>query len=208
MTEACGTDVAVWLGRQPIFDRQKRVFGYELLYRDHAQRNVYAHPDGDQASNRVINNSLTMMPLADSAGERKAFINITRRLLVDQSYRRLPRERAVVELLETVEPDAEILAACAALKEAGYLLALDDFQCTAANRPLLDYADIIKIDFLVSDAQQRQWYAQEFGGQRLLLLAEKVENSEDFEQAFELGYDYFQGYFFCRPEMVSGSHGR
>lgn len=197
-------DTTVFLGRQPIFDRRKMVFGYELLYRDNAQKNAYTHQDGDQASSRVINNSLNVLPLSQVVGERKAFVNITRRLLVEQTWSVLPAERTVVELLENVEMDEQILSACKALKEAGYLLALDDYQYSPAHRELLDYVDILKIDFMVAGAEQRKWYAEEFGGKRLMLLAEKVESHADHQQAFDLGYTYFQGYFFCKPEIVSG----
>jgi c-di-GMP-related signal transduction protein len=194
----------IFLGRQPIFDRQRQVFGYELLYRSSAQQNAYAHRDGDAASRQVINNSLNVIPLNELVGERRAFINTTRTLLLDGTYTVLPRERFVVELLEDVKIDAEVMAACCALKEAGYLLALDDFVFSAEYRPLLELADIIKIDFMACDASKRAWYADELGGGRLLLLAEKVETPDDFQQAMRLGYSYFQGYFFCKPEIVSG----
>ncbi len=193
----------VFLGRQPIFDRRRKVFGYELLYRSGDRQNAFDHADGDQATREVINNSLHVVPMELSA-DKRAFINITRRLLLDQTWSILPADRAVVELLENVAADAEVLAALKQVKEAGYLLALDDFVLNAASRPLVEYADIIKIDFLACDKPQRQRHAEELGGGKIMLLAEKVETPEDFQQGMEMGYSYFQGYFFCKPEILSG----
>ena len=191
----------IFLGRQPIFDRRKAVYAYELLYRSNAKTNAYIHEDGDQASRRVINGSLNIAGLEDLVANKPAFINVTRKLLVNEDYLVLPRSGCVIELLETVEPDAEVVAACKSLKKAGYTLALDDFAFEEKYRPLLELADILKIDFLSSDAAKRQWFSDTFGGNNLMLLAEKVETHEDFSQAFDLGYTYFQGYFFCKPEV-------
>ena len=197
-------DTTIFLGRQPVFDRRQKVFGYELLYRSNDKKNAYDHRDGDQASRAVINNSLNVLPLTDVVGERRAFVNITRQLLVDGTYAVLPRERTVIELLETVEADQEVLAACKALKNNGYMLALDDFVLSPQSSALVEYADILKIDFLSTDANTRRWFVEEFGGGRLMMLAEKVESHSDFEEALGLGYTYFQGYFFCKPEIVAG----
>src|SRR5262245_19056042 len=132
----------VFLGRQPIFDRRKVVYAYELLHRSNAKTNAYVHEDGDQASRRVINGSLNVAGLTDLVSNKPAFINITRKLLVNEDYLVLPRDGAVIELLETVEPDEEVVKACKSLKTAGYTLALDDFAYEDKYRPLLELADI------------------------------------------------------------------
>ncbi|MGA2500941.1 MAG: EAL domain-containing protein [Tepidisphaeraceae bacterium] len=194
----------VFLGRQPIFDRRQKIFGYELLYRASGGNNAYTHQDHDQASKQVIHNSMNVLPLNDVVGARRAFINFTRRLLLDQVYTVLPTESAVVELLETVKVDAEVIEACKVLKEAGYLLALDDFVEGPEYAPLLEHVDILKIDFLVSDSARRKHFVDTYGGKQIMLLAEKVESHEDFQEAMDLGYSYFQGYFFCKPEIMSG----
>jgi len=194
---------SVFVGRQPIFDRQKNVFGYELLYRSSGQTNAYVHDDGEQASRRVIHSSLNVIGLSELTGHKKAFINFTRKLLISAEYEVLSPGSCVIELLETVEPDAEILSACQAAKDAGYLLALDDFVFSAKYEPLLALADILKIDFLACDRATRKSIADQFGGRNMLLLAEKIEKHEDFNEALELGYSYFQGYFFCKPQIIS-----
>jgi EAL and modified HD-GYP domain-containing signal transduction protein len=194
----------VFLGRQPIFDRRRQVFGYELLHRSSAGHNAFDHSDGNAASRQVINNSLNVMAWRDLVGDRRGFINFTRQLLLEGTYAVLPADRSVVELLEDTGVDEPVLAACRNLKQAGYMLALDDFVFKPECRPLLELADMLKIDFMASDEQQRAWHAQRFGGGRLMLLAEKVETPADFEQALKLGYSHFQGYFFCKPEIVEG----
>jgi EAL and modified HD-GYP domain-containing signal transduction protein len=202
MTLATLPDTTVFVGRQPIFDRQRKVFGYELLYRSNGMQNAYAHEDGDQATRRVIHGSLNVVGLEEMTGGKRSFINITRKLLLGEDYAVLPKEHCVVELLETVEPEAEVIEACRALKKAGYMLALDDFAYAPKYHPLLALADILKIDFLASDAGKRRWFAEKFG-RSMALLAEKVETQEDFKQGMSLGYSYFQGYFFCKPEIVA-----
>jgi len=203
--QACeATGTSVFLGRQPIFDRRRQVFGYELLFRSNGARNTSNVVDGDAATGDVMNNCLNVMAWDELVGERQAFINMTRRLMIDQVYEVLPRDRAVVELLEDSGTDAEIVEACRRLKQAGYTLALDDFVYSPEYEPLLELADVIKVDFMALDAGQRAWHAERFGGRRYLLLAEKVETPADFEEAMRLGYTHFQGYFFCKPQIIEG----
>jgi c-di-GMP-related signal transduction protein len=192
----------VFLGRQPILDRARNVFGYELLYRSSGQHNAYSGTDADQASSAVLHRSLNVVGLNELVGPHRAFVNFTRNLLVNGDWTVLPKESIVVELLETVEPDAEVVSACRAVKEAGYVLALDDFVFSPKYEVLLQLADILKIDFLLTRGEERKRIAAKFGG-RLELLAEKVETHEDFRQGRELGFRYFQGYFFCKPEIIS-----
>jgi EAL and modified HD-GYP domain-containing signal transduction protein len=204
MDTSLNMDTNVFLGRQPIFDRRQKVVAYELLHRSSGQHNAYTARDPDQASIQVINTSLNVLPLLEVVGTKRAFINFTRRLLLEQAYDMLPAGQVVVELLEDVEPDWQVIEACAALKKAGYTLALDDFQFKSEYAPLLEYADIVKIDFLTTDSAKRKWYVDQFGGGRITLLAEKVETQSDVQEAMNLGYSYFQGYFFCKPEIISG----
>src|SRR5258708_4903517 len=117
-------DSTIFVGRQPIFDRREKVFGYELLYRSNSQQNAYAHNDGDLASTQVITGSLNPIGIGELVGTKRAFVNIPRQLLVHEDYTVLPKDLCVIELLETVEPDEEVIAACRSLKEAGYMLAL------------------------------------------------------------------------------------
>lgn len=191
-----------YVARQPIFDQKKDVFGYELLYRSSSSEN-YSCLDGDRATTEVITNSLLLIGLDTITRGKKAFINFTKNLLEDGTATLLPQEIAVIEILEDIEPDERIIAACRSLKKKGYLLALDDFVYDGKFIPLIELADIIKVDFMGTEAEERKKIIGRIGRDKKF-LAEKVETREDFEQALEAGYSYFQGYFFSKPVIISG----
>ncbi len=191
-----------FIARQPIFDQHQRVYAYELLFRS-GPENACTCPDLDQAAAKVVMDSLLVFGLENLVGRARAFVNTTRPLLVDEYIAVLPSDVVVVELLETVEPDAEVVAACQKLKRAGYLIALDDFCDGAAMRSLTDLADLIKVDMLATDVEERRALAERFGPRGIRLVAEKVENQDAFREAREQGYAYFQGYFFARPAILT-----
>lgn len=107
-----------------------------------------------------------------------------------------------MEVLETVDPDEEVLSACASLKKKGYQIALDDFTDNANVEPLTRFADFIKIDFQATPDWVRRHLAHQYASRGIKMLAEKVETPEQFQEAWEMGYSYFQGYFFCKPEVM------
>jgi EAL and modified HD-GYP domain-containing signal transduction protein len=194
--------VDVFIARQPIFDRQQQVFGYELLFRS-GWDNVFRHHDLNQASEQVIANSLSVMGFETIASGRMSFVNCTREALVKRYASVLPSRTTVIELLEHVEVDDEVIAACRALKAAGYTLALDDFVLHDAVEPLLALADIVKVDVLATSVdEQRELFAR--CGANIAMLAEKVETREEFDRGLAMGYRYFQGYFFSRPVVLTG----
>ena len=193
----------VFVARQPIFDRLQRIFAYELLFR-HGQTNVYTATDGDKATAHVIVNSLWLIGLNTMTGGKLAFINFTANLLTDEIVTILPREQIVVEILETVEPTPLVLEACRNLRNMGFLVALDDFVFEPRFEPFLDIADIIKIDFTLTNITEQQQLIDRCQGTRIKFLAEKVETQEQFHQALAMGYSYFQGYFFSKPIIVKG----
>ncbi len=194
----------LFIARQPIFTKKQSVYGYELLFRS-GSANVFSHGDPDQASARVIVDSLFQLGLPTLTGRKRAFINFTRDLLVWGCGSLLPRDQAVIEVLETVTPDRETLTACRRLKQAGYLLALDDFDGTNGREPLVALADILKVDFRETQQAKRQAMVRQYAPRGIRLLAEKVETPEDFHSAVSDGYTYFQGYFFSKPVMLTGT---
>lgn len=192
-----------FVARQPIFDGKKNIFGYELLFRSSLD-NFFQSDQPDQASSRVVVDSFLLFGMQSLTGGRKAFLNFTHNLLVQQYATLLPKEQAVIEILETVEPDEQIVAACEALKQKGYLIALDDFILGDATNPLIKLANIIKIDFLSTPPDVRGQLAKRFRPLGIEMLAEKVETHDQVREAVQQGYMYFQGFFFCKPEIVSG----
>ncbi|MBN1957596.1 MAG: HDOD domain-containing protein [Desulfuromonadales bacterium] len=191
-----------FIARQPIFDTKGRVYAYELLFRS-GLHNYFDCDDQDHAAASVIANSNLLFNLDEMTGSTKAFINCTRRVLLEDLMTTLPRQQAVVEVLEDVEPDDALIAACQRLKQQGYTLALDDFVYHKNYEPLLDLTDIIKVDFLLSDLDEQKRLAQMMIPRGIKMLAEKVETHEVYEQAKEMGYQLFQGYFFAKPVIIS-----
>src|ERR1700749_3617157 len=136
----------VLVARQAIFDRERRVYGYELLFRSSAGQNEFDGTEGGLATRQVLANSLLVIGLENLVGNKKAFVNFGRGPLLQGWHSSLPPENTVIELLETVEPDAEVVEACRKLREQGYQLALDDFVLRDGYECLLDVADLVKVE--------------------------------------------------------------
>ena len=168
-----------FIARQPIFDSRKKVFGYELLFRSSFE-NVFKHSDPDQATSKVISDALFLMDLPTLIDGKRAFINLTREVLVKDYISLVPKDLVVVEILETVDPDAEVIRACNKLKQAGYLLAMDDFVFNERYSSLLTLTDYIKVDFLATSESERRSLYKAFSPRGIRLLAEKVETPESF----------------------------
>ena len=192
-----------FIARQPIFDTSRNVFGYELLFRS-GFTGGFTHTDGDQASSLLIGNTLTVFGLFALTGNTRAFINFTHNVLVEGHAFLLPQKNVIVELLEFIEPTPEVIQACRSLKEAGYVLAMDDFLYDLRLEPLLEMADIIKVGFRAASPEQCRTYASQFASRGKKMLAEKVETWQEWQDALDWGYHYFQGYFFSKPETLSG----
>jgi c-di-GMP-related signal transduction protein len=192
----------VFVARQPIFDEKQRVFAYELLFRSGPENFFSPGQSPEAQTSNVISNGM-VVGLSSLTDNKPAFVNFSREALVGDLAFALPPKEIVVEILESVEADGETLAACERLKAAGYRLALDDFVDTPDRAPLAGLADFIKVDVLATPASQSTQIAKKFrvGGRRT--LAEKVETRDAMAEAKANGFDYFQGYFFSRPVMVT-----
>jgi len=193
----------VYVGRQPIFNRDLDVFGYELLFRSGhtAAANVI---DGNQATSQVIINTFLEIGLEQIANHRHAFINLTRDFLLGSIPLPLNQEKVVLEVLEDVTVDDELVAAVANLKQQGFVIALDDFILDDANRALLPLANIVKVDLMALSQDELKDQVKQLQDHKLDLLAEKIETHDEFQLCKELGFKYFQGYYFCKPRVISG----
>lgn len=195
---------AVFIARQPILDRQQRCYAYELLFRGSFENVFPSGSDGDKATRCTVNTGVNLIGLDDLIGNKRGFVNITRALLVERFYEVLPADRAVIELLEEVQPDQEVARSCQTLRDAGYMLALDDFVLRPGYDALLAIADVVKVDYRLSTVDQRREVVEQYRRPGLSFLAEKVETQDEFAEALRFGYDYFQGYFFAKPQVVEG----
>jgi len=191
-----------FVARQPILDRAQKVFGYELLFRNGVE-NYFNCDDAEKAARSTLDSSL-MLGVGALCHNTRAFVNCTRDVLLKDLVTLLPPSQTVVEILETVEPEDRVVAACKRLKEAGYLIALDDFAPNDPRAVLSEYADLIKVDVLATKVEERVGMLRRFGSAKCKMLAEKLETPHEFQQAKNMGFAYFQGYFFCKPEVVSG----
>jgi len=201
---ASGKDgVDFFVARQPIFNIDRSVYGYELLFRS-CLENSFDGTEAILASSHVISHSLFSTGAGRLLSGKKAFINFPSDLLVAEIPLLLPPQLAVVEILETTDASPAVLAACANLKAKGYLLALDDYTGQPRLEPFLHLVDIIKVDFQVVKGEDRRLIAALHRPRGVKLLAEKVETQEEFESACKAGYSYFQGFFFARPKLVTG----
>lgn len=175
-----------------------------MLYRSGSSDNFFANIDGDEATSNVIVSSFLVLGINTLIGDKKAFINFTKNLLIKDVATLFPKEYLVVEILENVEPDKEIIEMCKKLKKSGVLIALDDFIFHKKFEPLIELADIIKIDFLATNNREKEFIVKKYAPRGIKFLAEKVETEEDFQNAVRWGYTYFQGYYFSKPTIIKG----
>ena len=178
----------IFIGRQPIYDRKLGVYAYELLFRA-ADMNTATITDGDKATSDVIINTFLEIGLDNIVGDRLAFINLTRSFFVNEHSISLPKDRVALELLEEIEADDEVVAGVKRLSDQGYTIALDDFIYHESLKPLVQLADIIKIDIMALDRDEVRDHVQALREHPPLLLAEKVETQEEFDYCMELGFD-------------------
>jgi EAL and modified HD-GYP domain-containing signal transduction protein len=193
-----------FMARQPIFDGNKNIYGYELLFR-HGLENFFDETlDKDYASSKVLLDSFLVFDLNELTRGKRAFLNFTERVLLSEVVKSFHQNTIIIELLEMIEPTPEIVSVCTKLKNNGYLLALDDFQYHPRYLPLIQLADIIKVDFQLTRGEKERQDVIKQGGDRVMYLAEKVETPDEYNQAREIGYTYFQGYYFSKPVIVAG----
>lgn len=194
-----------FLGCQPILDRRQSICAYELLFRS-SQSNAADILDDLQASASVISYAFGDLGIGASLGKGKCFINVSKKLLMSSMVELMPNDRVVLELLESIDPEDAVLERCRELKGKGFLLALDDFECDneREKEKLLELVEIVKVDLTRVAPDKLAEFAQCLKRWPVSLLAEKVETTEQVKQCMDLGFSYFQGYYFARPHMIIG----
>ena len=197
----------IYVARQSIYDAQLRVAGYEVLFRgSHENRAVVA--DGNQATSELLLSAVVDIGLERVVGSKLAFVNLTREFLLGHHPLPLDSRQLVLEILEDVIIDQELIDGVARLVSDGYALALDDAVFRDELAPLLRLASIVKIELPSIPTGDLPFHVQQFRRYPVKLLAEKVETLEEFTRCRDLGFEYFQGFFLSRPQMISGKRGR
>ena len=198
----------VFLGRQPILDRNQQLFAYELLFRSAGadQGNFASFIDGNQATATVIVNAFSEFSLADALGPYQGFIKVDLGLLFSDLINALPPHAVVLEILDTVPQTPETISRCEQLRQAGYILAthVRPEALDLDGKPLLKIAEVIKVDVSRVEPERLRQLAPALKCLRKTLLAEKVENNTQMRLCHELGFDLFQGYYFARPTVIEG----
>lgn len=193
----------VFVARQPVFTKARKLFGYELLFRSGLE-NVFPDVDGDTATSNLLSNFYFPFEFDEILNNKLGLVNFTKKLLIQKIPLFLPKEKFIIEVLEDIEPEDDILSALALLKKKGYTIALDDFVYHPKFDPMVELSKIIKFDVQATPLNSlipilpiiKSKYPVTF-------LAEKIETYQEFETAKKMGFTLFQGYFFSRPEMVS-----
>ncbi|WP_019625524.1 EAL and HDOD domain-containing protein [Thioalkalivibrio sp. ALJT] len=193
----------IFVGRQPIFDDQEKLIGFELLFRT-GHLDTASVTDGDLATSDLLRSAFVDIGLQHLVGEHLAFVNLTRGFLEHDVITSLPPHQVVLEILEDIEINAEVVAAVRRLKDQGFRIALDDYQFQEHHTELVELADLVKLDVLNlghERIEQEFTNLRQFGVQ---LLAEKVETPEDYALCRRLGFDLFQGFHLSHPHVIEG----
>lgn len=193
----------IYVARQPIFDSHMRLYGYELLYR-RSSSNFYEGENSNTATIELLHSSFLTVGFDKLTDGTRGFINFTQDLLEKGLANILPKDRVVVEILESVEANDVVISECKKLKAQGFVIALDDFIFDRSDldyTPLIELADIIKIEFPITKKEEQRKLIKKYKNQ-ITFLAEKVETREEYYEAVKMGYQLFQGYFFSKPLML------
>ncbi|RKD84049.1 EAL and HDOD domain-containing protein [Kushneria marisflavi] len=205
MSDPSNDSTGILFARQPIYDRQLNLAGYELLFRPYGGGPIVAADfDGNRATSQVLINAFTAADINEVCNQQPAYVNFTSDSLVQD----IPFDSRVlvIEILEDVTDTGDVIEALTRLREEGHVMALDDYALNDASHPLLPFVDIVKLDYpaYTSDTLVSTIMALKARYPGLRLLAEKIETQEDYRIAMEAGCHLFQGYFLARPEPVRG----
>jgi EAL and modified HD-GYP domain-containing signal transduction protein len=193
-----------FLARQPILGRDQRLVAFELLFRAAPEHEDAQLTDYATATAAVISHA-SQLGMQQVVGEQLAFVNVDEVVLMSDFVRFLPPDKVILEILETVEPTPRLVARIVELKRLGFKFALDDVIGHSEQvRKLIDLVDVIKIDLKGVSRDDLVQLARTLRNPHQKLLAEKVETIDEFQLCLELGFEYFQGYYFARPAILSG----
>lgn len=197
-----------YLARQPILDSHQGIFAYELLFRDSPENKTAIIENGVRETAQVLENVLNNIGLSRLVGNHKAFINCSREMLLDNIFGPLDSDRFVLEILETVQAEDAVLSTVKNYHAQGFEFALDDVVFEPEKlknlEPFFPFVKYVKLDLLENSPEALKEAVPYFKSRGMLLLAEKVETEEEFEFCKKNGYDFFQGFFFAKPELVRG----
>lgn len=192
----------VYLARQPIFNSNREVVAYELLFRS-SERNAFDNSDSTDATLQVVKNSFSLFSLRSLLGDKKAFINFDEKLINSRFIELFSPDYIIIEVLESVKLTPTVLESLKWIKNQGYKLALDDFNNYEKYDEIIDYIDFIKVDFLQTINKDRESVIKDCRNKNIRFIAEKIETLEDMKDAIDYGYSFFQGFYLSKPIIIS-----
>lgn len=193
----------VFIGRQPILDAQQKIIGYELLFRSNSTDNAARIEDDFSAGAQVLINTLSNMGTEWLMGDKLAFLNVTEAMLASEFMELLPAKRIVLEIKGEIAPSPALIERLQALKELGFQFALHSAQINSDNEPLIKLASYVKVDLLQAPLDRLGDIAAKLKQFQLKIIAEKVETLAAFKRCKECKFDFFQGYYFAHPEILT-----
>jgi EAL and modified HD-GYP domain-containing signal transduction protein len=195
-----------YIARQVILDKSHNIFAYELLYRDSEHNAFPAGVTDGQATGRMLFNSLMFVGLERLAAGHRAFINLSDESLLEELPRLLNPENLVIEIVERSQNILELSKTVMRLKQQGYHFALDDYDGDERWQPLLEHMHYIKLEVeqpIIKTTMMLKKLKRTYPNVKIVV--ERIETQEEYNYIRAAGADYFQGYFFARPEMLN--HG-
>lgn len=192
----------IFVGRQPIYNRNLGIYGYELLFRSSKQNRMDKNFSGDGATSQVIINTFIDMGIDNLVGNNMASINLTERFLIDAQSLPIPAQRVILEIHSNIPINDNTIAAFAELKKLGFTLALQDIRDIPNLIPLLKMVDILQLDTKALPEEQLALRLKAMKKMGVKLLAEKIESLDEYERYMDMGFDYFQGYFLSQPRII------
>lgn len=195
----------VFVGRQPIYDRKLGVYGYELLFRSGEVNNAAGAVSADGATSQTIVNTFIEIGLEKIVGSRYAFINLTESFFLEENKLPISPKQVILEVLEDIPVTDKLIEAVKRLHKQGFIIALDDYIYNPAHKPLIEMAEIIKIDLMAMSREELIKHVKILKPFNKKLLAEKIETLDEFDLCMDLGFDYFQGYFLSKPRIIKSA---
>jgi len=195
----------IFIGRQPIMDAKQQIIGYELFFRHNADAQSASYEDEFKACSTVLVNTIGGMDMQWLLGDKLAFINVNEEMLKSELLELMPAKRSVLEILRSIEPNDSVIERCQALRSQGYKIALDNPHLISASHHLMQCADFIKIDIQTVNLTELGKIFMRFNVPSVKLIVEKVETEKQFEACTKIGFKFFQGFYFARPETFTAT---
>ncbi|WP_421132664.1 EAL and HDOD domain-containing protein [Alteromonas sp. A079] len=190
-----------YIARQPIFDAERSVYAYELLFRS-GEENCFPDIPPDEATSKILTSTHLSLGIEEITGDKKAFINFHRDTLMFRFPTSLDASKVVIEVVETVDVDDALVAACKHIRGLGYPIALDDYDMHGKWDAFIPFTSVVKIDTTEIAHEKIPALIERFHQHKIKLVAERIETYEEFRKFKDMGFDYFQGYFLAKPEIV------